>query len=57
LQSGNLKLLEPYGQGHACNGIALPLALPCIFLGIKLSSNQVHVLKLAEVNVTRLQIM
>jgi hypothetical protein len=29
LKSGSLNLLEPYGPVQACNGIALPLPLPC----------------------------
>jgi len=29
LKSGNLNLLEPSGPVQACNGIALPLPLPC----------------------------
>jgi hypothetical protein len=31
LKSGSLKLLEPYGNVQACNGIALPLPLHFTF--------------------------
>jgi len=32
LKSGSLNLLEPSGPVQACNGIALPLPLPVLFL-------------------------
>jgi len=30
LKSGSLNFLEPSGPVQACNGIALPLPLPCL---------------------------
>ena len=34
LKSGSLNLLEPSGPVQACNGIALPLLLPYLFIYI-----------------------
>jgi len=41
LKSGSLNLLEPSGPVQACNGIALPLHVPCVFF-ILYCDQQMH---------------
>jgi hypothetical protein len=53
MKSGNLNFLEPSGTLQACNGTALPLPLPFLYLPINSVIRDVHLMALAYRNYHR----